>query len=245
MARSLPIVVVLVAQTALEPSPEWLLGAIAASGFLLAAALAYPKGMGMGDVKLALLLGAMLGRLVAVGLLLGLLFALVPAAVLTARHGTRARKMGLPLAGIHAPIHGYAEQLSEGIDRFVDGLKPGEIWGRANWFVVASDAWRYLPGDDPRTRFAHVTAGNAGETLFVRSERQTLRRLPESGAILFTIAVYREPLSALSVDAITRIAASFDRLVDGEDGRRAAPYYVAALRTYAAARGTQSRARAA
>ena len=54
-------VVVLVAQTALEPSPEWLLGAVGASGFLLAAALAYPKGMGMGDVKLALLLGAMLG----------------------------------------------------------------------------------------------------------------------------------------------------------------------------------------
>lgn len=91
-------VVVLVAQTAIEPSPEWALGAVAASGFLLAAALAYPQGMGMGDVKLALLLGAMLGRNVAVGLVLGLLFALVPAAILTLRHGTQARKMALPFA---------------------------------------------------------------------------------------------------------------------------------------------------
>jgi leader peptidase (prepilin peptidase) / N-methyltransferase len=91
-------VVVLVAQTALEPSPEWALGAIGASGFLLAAALIYPSGMGMGDVKLALLLGAMLGRNVAVGLMLGLLFALVPAAVLAVRHGTRSRKMALPFA---------------------------------------------------------------------------------------------------------------------------------------------------
>jgi leader peptidase (prepilin peptidase)/N-methyltransferase len=91
-------VVVLVAQTAIDPSLEWVLGAVGASGFLFAAALAYPKGMGMGDVKLALLLGAMLGRLVAVGLLLGLLFALVPAGVLAARHGARARKMALPLA---------------------------------------------------------------------------------------------------------------------------------------------------
>ena len=57
-------VIVLVAQTVLEPSPEWPLGALGASVFLLVAALAYPAGMGMGDVKLALLLGAMLGRLV-------------------------------------------------------------------------------------------------------------------------------------------------------------------------------------
>ena len=91
-------VVVLVAQTAIEPSPEWALGALGASGFLLAAALVYPAGMGMGDVKLALLLGAMLGRLVTVGLLLGMLFALVPAALLAVRYGARARKMALPFA---------------------------------------------------------------------------------------------------------------------------------------------------
>jgi len=90
--------VVLVAQTALSPSPEWALGAVGAAGFLLVAALAYPAGMGMGDVKLALLLGAMLGRLVGVGLMLGMFAALVPSAVLFARHGAAARKMGIPFA---------------------------------------------------------------------------------------------------------------------------------------------------
>ena len=40
-------------------APEWALGAFGAALFLFLAALAYPKGMGMGDVKLALLLGAM------------------------------------------------------------------------------------------------------------------------------------------------------------------------------------------
>jgi leader peptidase (prepilin peptidase)/N-methyltransferase len=89
---------VLVAQTALEPSPEWALGGLGASGFLFAAALAYPAGMGMGDVKLALLLGAMLGRLVAVGLMIGMFAALVPSIVLLARHGSAARKMGIPFA---------------------------------------------------------------------------------------------------------------------------------------------------
>jgi len=90
--------VVLVAHTALSPSPEWALGALGAGGFLLVAAIAYPAGMGMGDVKLALLLGAMLGRLVGVGLMLGMFAALVPSVVLFARHGAAARKMGIPFA---------------------------------------------------------------------------------------------------------------------------------------------------
>ncbi len=90
--------VVLVAQTALDPSVEWTLGALGASGFLFAAALAYPAGMGMGDVKLALLLGAMLGRVVPVGLMIGMIAALVPSVVLLARHGSAARKMGIPFA---------------------------------------------------------------------------------------------------------------------------------------------------
>ena len=90
--------IVLVAQTALHPSPEWAIAALGASSFLFAAVLAYPKGMGMGDVKLALLLGAMLGRSVAVGLMIGFLAALVPAAVLALRHGPKARKIAIPFA---------------------------------------------------------------------------------------------------------------------------------------------------
>jgi leader peptidase (prepilin peptidase)/N-methyltransferase len=90
--------VVLVLMTAAEPSPEWAIAAVGASGFLLAAALAYPAGMGMGDVKLALLMGAALGRSVPLALLLGMFAALVPSAVLFARHGMRARKMAIPFA---------------------------------------------------------------------------------------------------------------------------------------------------
>ena len=89
-------VVCLAAQTALNPSPEWTIGALGAAGFLLAAAVAYPAGMGMGDVKLALLLGAMLGRTVPVALMVGMIAALVPGLVLFARHGAKARKMGIP-----------------------------------------------------------------------------------------------------------------------------------------------------
>ena len=89
-------VVVLVANSARDLSPEWALAALAGSGFLFAAALAYPAGMGMGDVKLALLMGAALGRTVSVALMAGMAVALVPSVVLLARHGAKARKMGIP-----------------------------------------------------------------------------------------------------------------------------------------------------
>jgi leader peptidase (prepilin peptidase) / N-methyltransferase len=87
---------VLGAQTLLEPSPQWALAALGASGFLFLAVLVYPAGMGMGDVKLALLMGAALGKTVGVALMLGMVAALVPAVFLLARHGSKARKMGIP-----------------------------------------------------------------------------------------------------------------------------------------------------
>jgi leader peptidase (prepilin peptidase)/N-methyltransferase len=112
-------VLVLAGQTIVRPSPEWALGALGASLFLFLAAIAYPAGMGMGDVKFALLLGAMLGRYAGVALMVGMVAALVPGVVLLARHGRAARKMGVPFApflalgGVvalfagHAVMHGY------------------------------------------------------------------------------------------------------------------------------------------
>ena len=90
--------IVLVANTLIDPSVEWLLGGLAGFAFLFIAAVIYPAGMGMGDVKLAALLGVMLGRDVAVALMAGMLLAIVPSVVLLARHGSKARKMGIPFA---------------------------------------------------------------------------------------------------------------------------------------------------
>jgi leader peptidase (prepilin peptidase)/N-methyltransferase len=89
---------VLALQTVFYPSPQWALGALGASGFLFLAALAYPGGMGMGDVKLALLIGALLGRTTPVAIMLALFLALVPTIVLVTRHGARARRLAIPFA---------------------------------------------------------------------------------------------------------------------------------------------------
>ena len=145
-------------------------------------------------------------------------------------------KIGQPLTAVHAPIHGYAEQLAAGVDHFFRTLAPGPIFGRSNWFVVADAAWRYMPEDDPADRFARVTAANAGDTLFVRCERQTLRRLPDSGAILFTIGIAVEPLGALTEAIVRRVADGIATQSAGEHARRAAPFYAGALAGYAAIR---------
>ena len=144
-----------------------------------------------------------------------------------------ADKIGRSMAAVHAPIHGYADQLSAGVDHFMRTLAPGAIFGRANLFVVASDALPYLPTDDSATRFAHVTPDNAGATLFARCERQTLRRLPETGAILFTIGIAVAPLGQLQRDTVARIAAATAATPEDEAARRAAPGYAAALAAYA------------
>jgi leader peptidase (prepilin peptidase)/N-methyltransferase len=90
--------VTLLARTLVDPSVEWLAAGLGASLFLFLAALAYPKGMGMGDVKLALLLGFAVGRTVPVALMAGMLAALLPSIVLFVRHGAAARKMAIPFA---------------------------------------------------------------------------------------------------------------------------------------------------
>jgi hypothetical protein len=144
-----------------------------------------------------------------------------------------ADKMGRSLLAIHAPIHGYAEQLNAGVEHFVRTLAPGPIFGRSNWFVVPTGVWRYLPDDDPADRFAGIDAANAGERLWVRSERQTLRRLPRTGALLFTIGVAVGRLDRLSARTVRHVADAANGVGAGEGERRAAPFYADALAGYA------------
>ena len=90
---------------ALHPSgvPEQLISGAAAGGFLLVFALAYPKGMGMGDVKLTAVLGLYLGRSVGVALLVGVLAGTVVGIGVMARVGTaKGRKTAVPFGPLLA-----------------------------------------------------------------------------------------------------------------------------------------------
>lgn len=160
-------------------------------------------------------------------------YRLIGAAVAWPSDWHPAQKIGLPLRALHAPIAGYEEQLATGVDRFMATLRPGPIYARCNWFIAATGERRWLPDRPPAEAFAHVTPDNAGETLFVRSERQTLRRLPQTQAILFTIGIYVEPLGMLSPGNIAMLGKAVQSLLNGEGDRRGAPAYANSLVAYA------------
>jgi leader peptidase (prepilin peptidase)/N-methyltransferase len=91
--------VVLLAQVAIHPHHwlEWIAASLGAGLFFLVVLLAYPAGLGMGDVKLALLIGAGLGWGVTAALLLGTLAAGLVSVALLIAHGASARKRAIPL----------------------------------------------------------------------------------------------------------------------------------------------------
>jgi leader peptidase (prepilin peptidase) / N-methyltransferase len=96
---ALGAVLAIVLGTALDPAgePERLIAGVAAGGFLLLAALAYPGGMGMGDVKLAGVMGLFLGRAVASAILVALLAGVLVGVVVIARKGAHeGRKTAVP-----------------------------------------------------------------------------------------------------------------------------------------------------
>lgn len=109
-----------------------------------------------------------------------------------------AEKMGQAVEAIHAPVPGYDEQLAPTMDRFFSRLKAERPVWRINWSLMDDPALFQPTGHGRHERNAHITAQNAGATLWLRMERQTLRRLPRSGDILFTIRVHLRPLHTLA-----------------------------------------------
>jgi leader peptidase (prepilin peptidase)/N-methyltransferase len=96
---ALGAVLALVIGVALDPAgePERLIAGAAAGGFLLLAALAYPGGMGMGDVKLAGVMGLFLGAPVAAAILIALVSGVLVGALVIAGRGARVgRKTAVP-----------------------------------------------------------------------------------------------------------------------------------------------------
>ena len=102
-------------------------------------------------------------------------------------------KLGLPLASVHGPVPAYADELGPRVDRFLDRLRPERPVWRRNWFIHESPALHQPEPPPPAARLPEVPDG-----LWLRSERQTLRRLPRTDGILFTIATQQVPLAVLA-----------------------------------------------
>lgn len=106
-------------------------------------------------------------------------FVLVAACLCSPSRWVLAEKLGKPLGEIHGRVPGYAEELVERVDGFLGRLRPGTVVARRNW-TIHETSERFEPVPPARL-------GLAPAEQWLRSERQTLQRLPRSGALLFTI----------------------------------------------------------
>ena len=123
-------------------------------------------------------------------------------------------KLGRPLAAVHDAVPFYADRLARPVDRFMAHVRPDHIAARLNWSLV-DDAALFQPMGKWRAETdLSVTPQNAGDRLFLRVERQTLRRLPVSGAVLFGIRVHVYPLTRVMgmKGAASRLAAAVREL---------------------------------
>ncbi len=119
-------------------------------------------------------------------------------------------KLGLTLREVHAPVPRLDEQLGEPVDRFLTRLTPQRSYWRLGWGII-DVPHGYTPTDGTAAVRPTVPSPDA---LFVRVERETLRRFPRTGCVLFTIRTYlaavgdaaRDPLAgerlALAVEAM-------------------------------------------
>jgi hypothetical protein len=104
-----------------------------------------------------------------------------------------AEKLGEPLGTIHAPVPSYAERLQSPVDGFLSRLQPHNPVWRLNWFLH-DDPALFQPARRPPAE--PITPHTAGDRLWLRVERQTLRRLPASAAVIFSIRTHLTPLAA-------------------------------------------------
>ncbi|MET0182903.1 MAG: DUF3445 domain-containing protein [Caulobacterales bacterium] len=142
-----------------------------------------------------------------------------------------AENIGGPLAHLHGPVPDRlgadgTQGLAQRIGRMFSALQPDTILERFNWTIQASAA-RFTPDGGPlRARAATARAEDALDLLHVRVERQTIRKLPQTGAVLFTIRVSTDPLRAVfAVDGAKQALAR---------GWREAPEHVRAYKKWAA-----------
>jgi len=105
-------------------------------------------------------------------------------------------KLGRPMHEVHGPVPGFnaGTRNAAMIERMFDNLKPELPVMRWNWSLYG-DAELHHP--EPGNAGRRFGTGEIAENVFLRLERQTLRKLPDSGAILFTIRIYIDPFEAL------------------------------------------------
>lgn len=126
-------------------------------------------------------------------------------------------KLGKPLFDMHSSVPGLNRVIGSQINHVMQKLSPLRLFQRFNWGIKASSHLALLPEGPVGKPLQHRDGLGAG--LFLRVERQTLRRLPKSGAIVFTIRVYVTAIERL--ESVPGSLAALESAVSGLSAKAA------------------------
>jgi dimethylamine monooxygenase subunit A len=123
--------------------------------------------------------------------------------------GRLVSSVGRDMAFAHAPVPGLTDKLGPKIDRVLGAVHAATPCERFNWLLTPM-ASIFFPHEDPHAANAAAmhsicealrhNPGRAGELLWIRVERQTLRRLPVSKAVAFSLHTFSHPLASIQSD---------------------------------------------
>lgn len=131
-------------------------------------------------------------------------YRLLAGAILLAGFWRLSDKFGKTLSDIHTSgdVPHFEEKLEKGMLKFFQRIKPETFYARNNYFFQVDDSlpWSKSIGneDDPVVSWSTAEKNKAAAQHWFRSERQSLRRLPRSGAICFTIRTYFLPITEMA-----------------------------------------------
>ncbi|GHO82127.1 heme-dependent oxidative N-demethylase family protein [Dictyobacter formicarum] len=113
-------------------------------------------------------------------------------------------KLGQSFMAIHGPVPLFAEQMGRSSQLLLQRLKADRPVWRLNWAFRSTARLDITPraADEVRQSYATLSADTIGEQCLLRVERQTLTRLPKTGAILFTVHTYQTPVAKIAADPV-------------------------------------------
>ena len=123
-------------------------------------------------------------------------FYLTAASLSAPSHWSLVEKFSKSLMDLHEGVHSYKESIGQRVDEIFDKLPSERILERFNWSIYDNPKLFQPVNSKPNVKFTETEASK----LFMRVERQTIRKLPLSDSVLFTIRVYVDPILSLLED---------------------------------------------
>lgn len=123
-------------------------------------------------------------------------FRLVAASVCAPTWWELSEKIGKPLSKIHSPIANLEEKIGRMIRHFLQNLTSDDCYQRSNWFLsTRPDLCVFPDGFNMYEELSNLNIENIDRQLYLRCERQSFRKLKNTGYIVFTINVYVSPIN--------------------------------------------------